>query len=344
MVQTETGRTTAGNAQACRERYLDAYRWMLLARTLDDKLASLYRAGKIFGGVFLGRGQEALSAAVGLSLRPGDVFAPLIRDAAGRLAFGESILDAVRTYLGSAQGPMRGRDGNVHRGRPREGLLPMISHLGAMISVVNGLLLARRMKGLHGAIGAACIGEGATSTGACHEALNQAAIEKLPLMLVVADNQYAYSTPTSRQFACRGLVDRAIAYGVRGHDVDGTDLQACLATLTDAAERARNGDGPQLVVAHLLRLCGHGEHDDAGYVDARLKQSPLGRDCLKVAEERILQETWADGPMLEQWRQEMTHKVEESVAKAQREAGPDPFKEDWYALSSKHLNEGNGEV
>ncbi|HXJ71981.1 MAG TPA: thiamine pyrophosphate-dependent enzyme, partial [Candidatus Dormibacteraeota bacterium] len=128
---------------------------MLLARVLDEKLASLYRGGKIVGGVFLGRGQEALSVAVASSLRKGDIYAPLIRDAAGRLAFGETILESVRTYLGSALGPMRGRDGNVHRGRPQEGYLPMISHLGAMISVVNGALMARRFKGVSGTVGCA---------------------------------------------------------------------------------------------------------------------------------------------------------------------------------------------
>ena len=130
-----------------RDRHLTAYRYMLLARLLDEKFASLYRAGKIHGGVFIARGQEALSVSIGLSLKQGDVFAPLIRDTAGRLAFGENVIDAVRTYLGSTLGPMRGRDGNVHRGRPREGYLPMISHLGAMISVVNGVLFARRLKG-----------------------------------------------------------------------------------------------------------------------------------------------------------------------------------------------------
>ena len=171
---------------------------MLLSRVLDEKMASLYRGGKIHGGVFLGRGQEALSVAVGLALRKGDIFAPLIRDGAGRLAFGEPVLDAVRTYLGSAAGPMRGRDGNVHRGRPREGLLAMISHLGAMISVVNGALLVRRFKKIEGVVGATCIGDGGTSTGSFHEALNQAAVEKLPLVIVVANNQYAYSTPNSR--------------------------------------------------------------------------------------------------------------------------------------------------
>jgi pyruvate dehydrogenase E1 component alpha subunit/2-oxoisovalerate dehydrogenase E1 component alpha subunit len=219
----------------------------------------------------------------------------------------------------------------------------MISHLGAMISVVNGILMARQMKGLKGSVGAACIGDGATSTGACHEALNQAAIEKLPLVLVVADNQYAYSTPTSRQFACQ-LVDRAIGYGVRGYNIDGTDLAVCLTTMAEAIQRAREGEGPQLVVANLLRLCGHGEHDDAGYVEAKLKQSPIGRDCMKVAEERILHQAWANASQLDGWRHEVILKVEDAIAKVQREAGPDPFKEDWYALSCKHLNEGHGDV
>src|SRR5580698_733068 len=131
---------TVGEVSAAREAYLKGYRGMLLARILDDKFASLYRAGKIHGGVFLGRGQEALSVATGLSLRKGDIFAPLIRDAAGRLAFGETVLEAARCYLGSAAGVMRGREGNVHRGTPLTGYLPMISHLGAMISVVNGYL------------------------------------------------------------------------------------------------------------------------------------------------------------------------------------------------------------
>src|SRR5882757_741932 len=231
MLQTVLDAKSVSDAATARDTTLTAYRFMLLGRMLDDKFAALYRAGKIHGGVFLGRGQEALSAAIGVSLKQGDVFAPLIRDAAGRLAFGETILDAVRTYMGSPLGPMRGRDGNVHRGRPTEGYLPMISHLGAMVSVVNGVLFARRMKGIRGIVGAACLGDGATSTGAFHEALNQAAVEKLPLILVVADNQYAYSTPTSRQFACESLVDRAIGYGIAGHSVDGTDLTACLKTL-----------------------------------------------------------------------------------------------------------------
>ncbi|HEY5234499.1 MAG TPA: thiamine pyrophosphate-dependent dehydrogenase E1 component subunit alpha [Verrucomicrobiae bacterium] len=343
MLQPVLDDNPAVQTATARDTTLAAFRFMLLARLLDDKFAALYRAGKIHGGVFLARGQEALSASIGISLKKTDVFAPLIRDTAGRLAFGETVLDAVRTYLGSPLGPMRGRDGNVHRGKPQEGYLPMISHLGAMISVVNGVLFARRFKKISGTVGAACIGDGATSTGAFHEALNQAAVEKLPLVLIVADNQYAYSTPTSFQFACENLADKAAGYGVESHSVDGTELSACLETVGKAVARARAGNGPQLVVANLLRLCGHGEHDDASYIDPQVKNSPLGRDCLKVAEVFLLQNKITDAAQIAAWRSEAIREIEEAVAQVQREPAPDPFTENWSAISSGHLSETHEE-
>lgn len=345
MVETIPGRSVPGELASFQEVYVRAYRWMLLSRVLDEKLASLYRAGKIpGGGVYLGKGQEAVSAALGVCLRKGDVFAPLIRDGAGRLAFGETVLDAVRNCLGSVLGPMKGRDGNVHRGRPRDGYLAMISHLGAMLSVVNGCLMGKRFKGLKEVVGASCIGEGGTSTGAFHEAVNQAAVEKLPHVILVADNQYAYSTPNSRQFACRSLVERAEGYGVTGHSIDGTDLEDCLTKISRAVENARTGGGPQLVVAKLLRLCGHGEHDDACYVDAKLKQGPMGRDCLKVAEEQLAKHGWAEPEKVAEWREQAHHQVEEAVSTVQREPSPDPYKENWVALASKHFSEGYLEI
>jgi pyruvate dehydrogenase E1 component alpha subunit/2-oxoisovalerate dehydrogenase E1 component alpha subunit len=325
------------------DAFRKAYRWMLLARTAEEKIASLYRGGKITGGVFLGKGQEALSASLGMALREGDIFAPLIRDQAGRFAFGEALLDFTRTYIGSRLGPMRGRDGNIHRGRPRAGQLAMVSHLGAMIPVVAGALMARRFQGLTGAVGATCIGEGGAATGAFHEGLNLASIERLPLVVVLANNQYAYSTPNDREFACSDLADRALGYGMEGHTVDGTDLVACLNTVGRAVERARGGHGPQLVVATLLRLVGHGEHDDASYVDPRLKHSPIGRDCLKVAEQRLAAEGWADAAKLRQWQSEAHEQVEAAVATTLREPLPDPDKEDWCALANRHLMDGFGE-
>jgi pyruvate dehydrogenase E1 component alpha subunit/2-oxoisovalerate dehydrogenase E1 component alpha subunit len=210
--------------------------------------------------------------------------------------------------------------------------------------VVNGVLIARRLQGIGGTVGATCLGDGATSTGAFHEALNQAAVEKLPLVLVVANNQYAYSTPVSRQFACRHLVDRAIGYGVTGHSVDGTDLAQCLEIMGTAVESARRGAGPQLVVADLLRLCGHGEHDDAGYVDHGLKQSPLGRDCLAVAESFFVSQGWASISLLASWKDQALSEVEAAVATVQRESGPDPYRENWCALASGHLRESYHEA
>ena len=317
------------------DQYVSAYRWMLLARRLEEKITSLYHAGKIVGGVYLGRGQEAFSAALGVSLRRRkDVFSPLIRDMAGRLAFGEPLLDPARTYLGSVLGPMRGRDGNIHRGRPAEGMPAMISHLGSMVSVVCGMLVARRFKGDVEAVGAACIGDGATSTGSFHEAVNLAAVEKLPLVIAVANNQFAYSTPTDRQFACADLVDRAIGYGIDGHRVDGTDLAECLDVFGRAVARARAGHGPQLVVGRLLRLTGHGAHDDATYVPEALKQTELGRDCLERARQHLLDHGLATVAELEQWDREAVHDVQLAVATAQKDPVPEAAGEDWRALSS----------
>jgi len=312
---------------------------MLTARILENKLGSLYKAGKIVGGVYLGKGQEAVSASMAACLEKGrDVYAPLIRDQAGRTAFGEEILDCTRTYLGSVKGPMRGRDGNIHRGRPAEGMLAMISHLGAAIPVIAGMLLAKRLKGeLDGVVGATCVGDGCTSTGAFHEGLNTAAVEKLPLILTVANNQYAYSTPNDRQFACHDLVDKALGYGVRGHSVDGTDMLACIKVMQEAVTRAREGDGPQLVVASMLRLTGHGEHDDGSYVAAALKSSGLGRDSIEVGMKQLIEGGFATVEEIEQWQQEAADQVQQAVAIAQKEDDPDPFKDDWMAYSNPEM-------
>src|ERR1700740_1100064 len=283
------GEAAAGKTVPPDDGFLEAFRWMLLTRTLEEKLVSLYRGGQITGGVYIGKGQEAVSVACGLFLQKGDVFAPLIRDQAGRSAFGEPLLDVARTYLGSKQGPMRGRDGNIHRGRPGENQLAMISHLGAMIPVVVGKLLAKRMKGEKNFVGLTTIGEGGMQTGATHEGLNIAAVEQVPLVVVLTNNHWAYSTPNEREFACANLADRAIGYGYEGHKIDGTDLNQCLEVIQTAVKRARAGRPPQLVVAEVLRLAGHGEHDDASYVPAEMKNQPFAQDPVARTEKFIIE-------------------------------------------------------
>ena len=319
------------------ERFLEAFRWMLVARTLEEKLVSLYRGGLITGGVYIGKGQEAVSVACGLFLQKNDIFAPLIRDQAGRSAFGEPLLDVTRTYLGSRQGPMRGRDGNIHRGRPREAQLAMVSHLGAMISVTVGTLMAKQFKGEKNFVGMACIGEGGMQTGSFHEGMNIAAVEQVPLVVVATNNHYAYSTPNDREFACHDLIDRAIGYGFEGYGLDGTDLSACLDVIGGAVKRARAGRPPQLVVASVLRLSGHGEHDDASYVTAEIKRERFARDCLKVAEQTILDHSLADAETLSKWRKDAAAQVDEAIATAQKEAPPEGDQEDWCAISTRDL-------
>src|SRR5947209_8319258 len=289
MLKTaQPGKKSSAKKTAPHERFLEAFRWMLLARTLEEKLVSLYRGGQITGGVYIGKGQEAVSVACGMFLQKGDVFAPLIRDQAGRSAFGEPLVDVTRTYLGSRLGPMRGRDGNIHRGRPGENCLAMISHLGAMVSVTVGALMAKRFRGEKNFVGLTCIGEGGMQTGSFHEGMNLAAVEQVPLVVVATNNHYAYSTPNEREFACHDLVDRAIGYGFEGCTVDGTDLTTCLDVIESAVKRARVGRPPQLVVASILRLSGHGEHDDASYVTEEIKREPFARDCSKVTEHTIV--------------------------------------------------------
>ncbi len=339
MLQTaqRTVRTKKRKAAPPHERFLEAFRWMLLARTLEERLVSLYRGGRITGGVYIGKGQEAISVACGLSLKKGDIFAPLIRDQAGRSAFGEPLLDVTRTYLGSRLGPMRGRDGNIHRGRPRENQLAMISHLGAMISVTVGALMAKRFHGEKNFVGLACIGEGGMQTGSFHEGMNIAAVERVPLVVVATNNHYAYSTPNDREFACRDLVDRAVGYGFEGHSLDGTDLGACLKVIGNAVQKARAGGPPQLVVATCLRLSGHGEHDDASYVPDEMKRQPFARDCLKVAEQTIIDLNLADPDTLAQWRREAASQVDEAIATAQKEPPPEAAEEDWCAIVTREL-------
>lgn len=310
---------------------------MLRARVFEEKLASLYRGGLISGGVYIGRGQEAVSVTCGLFLQKGDILAPLIRDQGARMVFGEPLLDVARTYLGSKHGPMRGRDGNIHRGRPSEGYMAMISHLGAMVSVTVGALMAKRFRGEKDFVGLTTIGEGGMQAGAWHEGMNIAAVEQVPLVVVATNNHYAYSTPNEREFACQDLTDRAKGYGFEGCSIDGTDLAACLDAIGGAVKRARAGRPPQLVVASILRLAGHGEHDDASYVTPEIRKESFAQDSLKRTEAFVLERKLVDQAILNNWREEAAAEVEEAIATAQKEPAPDAEAEDWCAMSMRHL-------
>lgn len=324
---------------------VDLFRWMALARASDERMALLYRQGGIRGGsVFLSKGQEAFSAAAVMQLRrwhgsvAGDVFAPLIRDTAGRLAFGETLLDGCRTYLGRAAGPMRGRDGNIHRGDVGIGLMPMISHLGSTLAPVCGMLMAWRQLGtLADRVGLVALGDGAMNTGASHEGLNIAAVERLPLVVAVADNQLAYSTFSDRTYACRSLIDRAAGYGIAAHTCDGTDADDCWRAFRAAVAAARAGRGPQMVLGTLLRLAGHGEHDDGSYVPAELR-ARFG-DCVPLYERHLLDQGVLDQAAVAALWDDARAQVQAALDQALAEPEPDPAQHDWSAYAVRDLAE-----
>lgn len=309
---------------------------MEMARAFDTKLSALYKAGKIYGGVFTGRGHEAIAACEGVYLQKGhDVYTPFIREQAGRCAWGDSVLESARSYFGSALGLMRGREGNVHWGNPREGTLAPISHLGAMIPVVAGMLMAKRMQGEKDFVGVVCIGDGTTSVGATHEGCNLIAVEKLPAVIVVTNNQYAYSTPNEQEFACKSLCDRGVGYGMTTHECDGTDFLQTLEVMGRAIAAARAGEGPQWVVANTLRMCGHGEHDDASYIPQELKDRFADRDPLAVARRQVQEQGWLTADEITAIRTECADEVQRAMAQAQKEPTPNPATEDWSATSWK---------
>ncbi|MFQ3577521.1 MAG: thiamine pyrophosphate-dependent enzyme, partial [Verrucomicrobiia bacterium] len=209
-------------------------------------------------------------------------------------------------------------------------------------AATTGVLLGRRIRGEALGVGLVSVGDGATSTGSFHEGVNLAAVERLPLVVVVANNLYAYSTPNHRQFACSNLIERAAGYGVKGWEADGSDLEDCLTKVAGAIRTARQSGEPQLVVATLLRLSGHGEHDDASYVDPAVHELATSRDCLAVAEETILTRNWAGWGDLLEWKEEAKAEIEATIITAQQEPAPDPFEEKWCALSTLDLFEGYG--
>lgn len=324
------------NGSEWKETALKAYRAMEMARAFDTKLSALYKAGKIYGGVFLGRGHEAIAACEGVYLQKGrDVYTPFIREQAGRCAWGNSVLESARCYLGSTCGIMRGREGNVHWGNPHEGTVATISHLGTAVSVAAGMLIAKRMQGEKDFAGVICIGDGTTSVGATHEACNLIAVEKLPAVIVVTNNQYAYSTPNSQEFACKSLCERGIGYGMTAHECDGTDFLETLQVMGRAIAAARAGEGPQWVVANTLRMCGHGEHDDASYIPAEVKERFADRDPLAVARRQVQEQGWLTAEEVAAIQTAAAEEVQQAMAQAQKEPIPDPATEDWSATSWK---------
>ena len=248
-----------------RDQKIELYRYLKLTRMFDEKTVRLKRQSKLTGGVFTSLGQEATAVGTAYALEQQDFIAPLIRDIGACFVKGIEPRTIFLQYFGRGTAPSRATDVQFHFADLETGMVGPISHLGDMIPVMAGILIAARLK-KEDRVAVAYVGEGASSTGAFHEGVNFAAVKKLPLITIIENNGYAYSTPTQYQSACSQFVDKALGYGIRGLSVDGNDIIACYEIMKEAVSYAREGNGSVLIEAMTYRRKGHAEHDNQAYV------------------------------------------------------------------------------
>jgi TPP-dependent pyruvate/acetoin dehydrogenase alpha subunit len=306
-----------------REDLFGIYRNMLITRGIEERGHILYKQGKIPGSFYTGRGNEASSVGVATALGPNDVGTPLQRDMGVHVTRGTEPWRIFAQYMGRADGPTKGRDGNVHMAEPALGLHPMVSHLPAMLPVAVGMALAFRIREERRVAVAWC-GEGAAARGDAHEGMNFAGVRRLPVVFIIDNNQWAYSTPTHLGFAVQHLADRAAAYGFEGVVVDGTDVLAVYREAKRAIEKAREGGGPTLVESVTLRMEGHAVHDDAFYVPKEMFEEWARRDPV----ERFRQWLRDNASMSDEEEEEITSGVKrllnDAIQRAEESPWPDP--------------------
>jgi len=267
-----------------RQQHLDLYYFMQLNRQLEDRMVRLFRQNKIVGGLYSSLGQEATSVGTAYALEPRDWLAPMIRNIGALLVKGFKPRDIFTQHMARYTSPTLGKDGTSHFGdlKVRHVVSP-ISMLGDLIPVMTGVALAGRYLGQK-VVAMTWIGDGGTSTGAFHEGLNFAATQRAPLVLVVENNQWAYSTPVKKQVPIRDLADRARAYGIAGMVVDGNDVVAVYQAAKEAVEQCRAGEGPVLIEVKTMRMKGHAQHDPAEYVPKKMFEYWKARDPIALYE------------------------------------------------------------
>jgi pyruvate dehydrogenase E1 component alpha subunit/2-oxoisovalerate dehydrogenase E1 component alpha subunit len=303
---------------------LELYRYLKLTRLVEERLVNLYRQTKVVGGVFRSLGQEATAVGTAYALEPTDFVTPLIRDLGAVLVKGIRPREIFAQYMAKAWGPSGGRDLNIHFGDMSKGFIGPISHLGDMIPVMTGVLLAARMQ-QKPIVAIAYIGDGGMSTGAFHEGLNFAAVQKLPLIVVAEYNHYAYSTPTSLQTAVRDLAEKAAGYNIPATIVDGNDVVACYEVTKRAAEFARKGGGAVLIEAKTYRRRGHAEHDDQRYVPAgEIEWWEKNNDPIDRFEKYLVERNVADEAKLADITADVLREIEEDCDWAESSPMPEP--------------------
>ena len=305
------------------EQLLELYRYLQLTRLVEERLVNLYRQTKVVGGVFRSLGQEATAVGTAYALQGSDFITPLIRDLGAVLVKGIRPREIFAQYMAKAWGPSGGRDLNIHFGDMSKGFIGPISHLGDMIPVMTGVLLAARMQ-QKPAVAIAYIGDGGMSTGAFHEGINFAAVQKLPLIVVAEYNHYAYSTPTTLQTAVRDLAEKAAGYDIPATIVDGNDVVACYEVTRRAADYARKGGGAVLIEAKTYRRRGHAEHDDQRYVpNGEIEWWEKHNDPIDRYERYLTERGVADEATLAGITKEVLREIEEDCAWAESSPMPE---------------------
>jgi pyruvate dehydrogenase E1 component alpha subunit/2-oxoisovalerate dehydrogenase E1 component alpha subunit len=309
-----------------RENLLEIDYFLRLTRTLEERLVALFRQSKVIGGLYRSLGQEgeSVAAAYALDYALGDVVQPLIRNMGSILVAGAKPSDIIKQYMAKGDSPTRGRELNIHFGHPaRDGFIGQISMLGDMIPVMAGIALAGRMQ-KRNLVGMAFIGDGASSTGAFYEGMNFATVQRLPLVVILENNGYAYSTPTSKQSAVRALADKAHAFGCASETVDGNDVLATYASARRAVERARAGGGVTLIEVKTFRMKGHAEHDNQSYVPQSLIDEWSAKDPVVRFETTLIDAGIATAADFEMIQSRARRDVDAATDEAERSPMPNP--------------------
>jgi TPP-dependent pyruvate/acetoin dehydrogenase alpha subunit len=313
----KAGREQAELAQQC-------LYFMSLMRETEDRIErKLYRQGKIVGGVYVGRGQEAIPVGTALLAEADDVLFPSHRDMAVFFIRGVPLGRIMAQYMGRVDGLTRGRDGNMHMGDLSRNIMSIISALAATVPVAAGAAMALRYQGKNG-VAFSYFGDGSTSRGDWHEGVNLATVQKLPVIFICNNNQYAYSTPLSAQMACANVADRGPAYNMPAEIVDGNDVLAVYEATQRALAHARSGKGPYLLECKTFRMTGHSAHDAAHYVPQGLFDEWGKLDPIVRLEARMLKEGWAEQSDLDAIRARVKSEVDEAVEWAEKSPFPDP--------------------
>jgi pyruvate dehydrogenase E1 component alpha subunit/2-oxoisovalerate dehydrogenase E1 component alpha subunit len=316
---------SAARAGLSRDQLLELYYWMRLTRSLEERLVNLYRQTKVVGGLFRSLGQEACAVGSAYALGRQDVLSPLIRNLGSMLVKGATPLEVLRQYMAKGDSPTRGRELNIHFGDLEDrNFVGQISHLGDMVPVMAGVTLTFKMR-KEPRVGLVYVGDGATSTGAFHEGINFAAVQRCPLVVIVENNRYAYSTPTSKQCAAERLADKAAGYGIPGVRADGNDVIAAYQVTRDAVARARRGEGVTLVELMTYRRKGHAEHDNQSYVpDGELDRWARENDPLDRYVQRLTGSEGVAPSELEALDARVQAEIDDATDIAEQSPPPEP--------------------